>query len=206
MIQEFIPGFIHDACTLTNHGRVVAILTQRRHLMYPIYGGVGAVNVTTHDKKLSDIARQLLEEIKWHGPAQVEFKFDERDKEYKLIELNPKLWGTLDLSLKVDFNFPAMIRDILLEKNFVPPDHYPEGIRYKFLFPQAITAYCQMIKDFGLKSVFDARKYQKTYYDIEAKDWFFDLGTAVSTFKGLCFGKITPPNANLSRQLINRSF
>jgi predicted ATP-grasp superfamily ATP-dependent carboligase len=206
MIQEFIPGFIHDACTLTNHGRVVAILTQRRHLMYPIYGGVGAVNVTTHDKKLSDIARQLLEEIKWHGPAQVEFKFDERDKEYKLIELNPKLWGTLDLSLKVDFNFPAMIRDILLEKNFVPPDHYPEGIRYKFLFPQAITAYCQMIKDFGLKSVFDARKYQKTYYDIEAKDWFFDLGTAISTFKGLCFGKITPPNANLSRQLINRSF
>jgi predicted ATP-grasp superfamily ATP-dependent carboligase len=206
MIQEFIPGFIHDACTLTNRGHVIAVLTQRRHLMYPIYGGVGAVNVTTHEKKLSDLARQLLEEAKWHGPAQVEFKLDERDKEYKLIELNPKLWGTLDLSLKVGYNFPAMIRDILLEKPFTPPVAYPEGVRYKFLFPQATIAYCQMIKDFGLRSIFDPVKYELTYYDIDRNDWIYDFATAIKAFISLLSGKIVSPNANLPLSFINRLF
>jgi predicted ATP-grasp superfamily ATP-dependent carboligase len=204
MIQEFIPGFIHDACTLTNQGRVVAILTQKRHLMYPIYGGVGAVNVTTHDKKLSDLARQLLEAAKWHGPAQVEFKLDERDKQYKLIEFNPKLWGTLDLSLKVGFNFPAMIRDILLERSVAIPNDYPEGIRYKFLLPQATIAYCQMIMDCGLKSIFDPAKYQKTYFDIDSKDWIYESAAAAKTFVSLLSGAVSSPNANLPRSLINR--
>ena len=50
--------------------------------------------VTTHEPELASTARNLLESLGWHGPAQVEFKFDPRDKRYKLIELNPKLWGT----------------------------------------------------------------------------------------------------------------
>lgn len=172
--------------------------------MYPIYGGVGAVNVTTHDKKLAELARRLLEEIKWHGPAQVEFKFDERDKTYKLIELNPKLWGTLDLSIRVGFNFPAMIRDILLGERFIPPDHYPEGVRYKFIFPQAANAYCQMIKKFGLKSIFDPIKYPKTYYDLDNKDLIYDLSSAIGTLRGILSGSIISPNANLHPTMINR--
>lgn len=204
MIQEFIPGFIHDACTLTDRGRVIAVLTQRRHLMYPIYGGVGAVNVTTHDKKLSETSRHLLESIQWHGPAQIEFKFDERDKEYKLIEINPKLWGTLDLSLKAGFNFTTMIRDFLLEERLTSPGHYPEGIRYKFFFPQATIAYCQMIRACGLKSVFDPVKYQTTYYDVDCNDWLYDFATVIKTFFSLLSEGIHSPNANLPRSLINR--
>jgi predicted ATP-grasp superfamily ATP-dependent carboligase len=204
LIQEFIPGFIHDACTLTNRGHTVAIMTQRRHLMYPIYGGVGAINVTTHDKKLSDITRRLLEEMKWHGPAQVEFKFDYRDKKYKLIELNPKLWGTLDLSLKAGVNFPAMIRDILLERPVSLSTQYPEGIRYKFLFPQATIAYAQMIKHFGMRAIFDPVKYEKTYLDIDVNDLIYDLSTVAGTLISLLRGKIKSPNANISQDLINR--
>lgn len=204
MIQEFIPGFIHDACTLTNRGHVVAILTQRRHLMYPIYGGVGAVNVTTRDEKLAGIARKLLEEIRWHGPAQVEFKYDERDREYKLIEINPKLWGTLDLSIKAGVGFPTMIRDVLLNNPIAPPPHYPAGIRYKFFFPQATIAYCQMMKDYGLRSIFDRAQYRKTYCDVDFKDWRYDLATAIATFRHLRSEGISSPNANLARALINR--
>ena len=35
VVQEFIPGFIHDACTLTDHGKPIQIVTQIRRLMYP---------------------------------------------------------------------------------------------------------------------------------------------------------------------------
>ena len=88
---------MHDACLLLENGKTLATLTQIRHLMYPITGGVGAINYTTHNAELGAIAIQLMESLDWTGPAQVEFKYDERDKKYKLIEINPKLWGTLDL-------------------------------------------------------------------------------------------------------------
>ena len=41
IIQEFIPGYIHDACTVSAEGEVLQTLTQVRHWMYPITGGVG---------------------------------------------------------------------------------------------------------------------------------------------------------------------
>jgi predicted ATP-grasp superfamily ATP-dependent carboligase len=204
MIQEFIPGFIHDACTLTNHGKVVAILTQRRHVMSPIYGGVGAVNVTTHNKELADLARRILEALPWHGPAQIEFKYDERDKRYKLIEINPKLWGTLDLSIKAGVDFPGMIRDILLEKEIRWSGDYPEGLRYKFFFPQALTAYTQLKREFGIGGLFDSERYRKTFNDIDYRDVVFDAYRAYGAFRSFIRDRGVVPISNIDKRLINR--
>ncbi len=204
IIQEFIPGFIYDACTLTNMGNVITVLTQKRHLMYPIYGGVGAINVTTHDEKLSNLATHLLEEMRWHGPAQLEFKYDERDKTYKLIEINPKLWGTLDLSIKVGVDFPILIRDILLGKEIKKNIIYKDGIRYKFLFPQAIHAYFQMIKELGLNSIIDKNKYAKTYYDFDIQDIFYDTVNVCISLLKVILGRIISTNSNISKKYINR--
>jgi len=59
MIQEYIPGYIHDACVLALHGKPINILTQVRWIMYPIYGGVGAVNVTTNNNTLKKLAQNI---------------------------------------------------------------------------------------------------------------------------------------------------
>jgi len=203
LIQEYIPGYIHDACTLSDNGDVITILTQVRKLMYPIYGGVGAINVTTHENSLADLARKILEELDWHGPAQVEFKYDERDHEYKLIEINPKLWGTLDLSIQVGVDFPGMIRDILMGKTVARNVPYPEGIRYKFMFPQAVMAYLQLVKEFGLRAVFDSFTYSKTYYDLDPEDCLFDLNRVRNVVRTLFREGFRSPNDNLGKSHIN---
>lgn len=204
LIQEFVPGFIHDACTLTDRGRVFAVLTQRRHIMYPIYGGVGAVNVTTHNKTVRDYATRILEALRWHGPAQIEFKFDERDRKYKLIEINPKLWGTLDLSIKAGVDFPGMIRDTLLGCEVQRHPLYEEGLRYKFWFPQATIAYRQILKEFGMKATLDPFRYKRTFTDIDLKDLKFDLARMYGAVRLVMRGGHASPHANLPRGLINR--
>jgi predicted ATP-grasp superfamily ATP-dependent carboligase len=204
IIQEFIPGFIHDACTVTNRGEVVNVLTQIRQVMYPIYGGAGAVNVTTHNAKVANLARRLLEALAWHGPAQIEFKYDPRDQEYKLIEINPKLWGTLDLSIKVGMNFPKMIRDILLDKPVKHNQTYPAGVRYVFMFPQAAFAAMQIWREFGLGELRDSRDYSHTYRDLDRTDLLPDLLRGLMTVGGALTGKVNNANANLEKALINR--
>ncbi len=203
LIQEFVPGFIHDACTVTDRGRVLAVLTQRRHIMYPIYGGVGAVNVTTHNRTVRGHATRILEALKWHGPAQIEFKFDERDGKYKLIEINPKLWGTLDLSIKAGVDFPGMIRDALLGRAPAREPTYEAGLRYKFWFPQAAIAYRQLVREFGVWGAIDRAPYRRTFTDIDGKDLKFDMTRAYGVARMLMRGGDASPHANLPKALIN---
>ena len=203
VVQEFVPGFIHDACTLTDNGKPIQILTQIRRLMYPIYGGVGAVNVTTHDREFAVIARTILEATNWHGPAQIEFKKDTRDGKYKFIEFNTKLWGTLDLSIKAGIDFPGMIRDFLLGRSLPRDIEYPEGLRYNFWFPLAVLAYWQLWKEYGFKAFRPLARSNRSVNAIEFRDLKPSLFDMMNTYKRLRHGRLVGVNSNLPKSLIN---
>jgi predicted ATP-grasp superfamily ATP-dependent carboligase len=202
IVQEYIPGFIHDACTLTVNGSIATILTQVRRVMYPIYGGVGAINYTTHDPQLTDLARKLMESLNWNGPAQVEFKYDPRDRTYKLIEINPKLWGTSALAIKAGVSFPHMIREILTGKKVIQQD-YPAGIQYIFLFPQAVSAYMQIRKLIKREDWKPKYPFTKTYVDFELSDPLPDIYRFLRTLNNVFSSNIVDVNANLERNLLS---
>lgn len=203
IIQEFIPGYVHDACLLFDQGRVLAILTQVRYLMYPIYGGVGAINITTHDKPLRDAAIRLMESLNWTGPAQVEFKYDDRDKKYKLIEINPKLWGTLDLSIQSGVSFPVIIRDHLLGEK-VKQSKYPADNCYYFLFPQTSLAALQSLSPFGCKNLKPKKKITRKFFDVDWGDPKPLIGRIIKTFINAITGRIANETCNLPKELINQ--
>jgi predicted ATP-grasp superfamily ATP-dependent carboligase len=196
VIQEFIPGYIHDACSVAVEGRALEVLTQVRHWMYPISGGVGAVNYTTKNETVKAQAEQVLESLSWSGPSQIEFKYDERDKKYKLIEINSKFWGTLDLSIKSGVNFPLMLRNYVLD-NKQPRMGYEENNFYFFLFPQAVSAGLQNIRKFGFGSLKIDKKKRKKFYDIDCSDPLPVLFRAIKTVADLFLGRTTKQSLNL---------
>jgi protein-tyrosine-phosphatase/predicted ATP-grasp superfamily ATP-dependent carboligase len=55
--------------------------------------------------KVFAAARRLLDELSWHGVAMVEFKV-RADGEFHLLEINPRLWGSLALPVKAGVDFP----------------------------------------------------------------------------------------------------
>ena len=132
LIQEYIPGQIHDVATMCSHGTLRGALTQLRAITYPLTGGVGAVNVTTREPEMLEMARRLLETAGWHGPALVEFKLDSRDNTYKLLEVNPKFWGTTDLSIKAGIDFPQMACEIARDGDTKPRFDYRVGLTYRW--------------------------------------------------------------------------
>jgi predicted ATP-grasp superfamily ATP-dependent carboligase len=44
---------------------------------------------------LVDMALTLLKEMHWYGPAEVEFRIDTRDGRPTLMEVNPRLCGSM---------------------------------------------------------------------------------------------------------------
>ena len=135
LVQEYVPGEIHDVCLLFNRGKARAALTQKRLKMYPSRGGAGVINETTDEPALRDQAIMLLEALRWHGPAQVEFKIDSRDGTARLMEVNGRFWGTLDLSIQAGMNFPLMACRMAIDGDIDSSFEYKVGLRYRWAFP-----------------------------------------------------------------------
>ncbi len=143
MIQEYIPGDLMDVCVLFNNGQPRGALAQRRVITYPPSGGVGIVNETVKDPELIELALRLLKKMKWHGVAQVEFKKD-REGIPRLMEINPKFWGTLELSIAAGLNFPYMLYKMTMDGDIEPNFRYESNLQIWWYFahlPQIFFAY-----------------------------------------------------------------
>lgn len=144
LVQELVPGHLHDACALAVEGRSIALTSQVREVMVPVYGGVGASVVTTDNPRVRALAAQVLEALDWTGPAQIEFRHDPRNDTYHLIEINPKFWGTLLASIRAGVDFPGLYRDAALGRVPSSPPRYRAGVRQRFDVPRLRTAACQL--------------------------------------------------------------
>jgi carbamoylphosphate synthase large subunit len=128
MLQEYIPGEVHDVPVFCIQGRIKLGLTQKRLLMNPSTGGPGIVNVTTANSELLDYARKISEFVKWNGVMQVEFKIDDRDGKPRLIEVNPRFWGTTWLTVSAGLNYPHYFVSHSLNRPIDFPENYAVGL------------------------------------------------------------------------------
>lgn len=72
--------------------------------MYPVSGGVGCIVVAVRLPQLRAQIVDMVRRLRWHGAAQLEFKWDQVRREFSLIEINPRFWGTPGLPA---MDFPA---------------------------------------------------------------------------------------------------
>lgn len=96
MAQDIVPGgsqHLYSFGVLADQGRVVAGFTARRKRQFPMDFGRASTFVETCDiAELAEYGSRLLRHIQYSGLAEVEFKYDSRDGQYKLLEINPRLW------------------------------------------------------------------------------------------------------------------
>ena len=135
IVQEYIPGEGYGFFALFNKGKVRALFMHKRVREYPITGGPSTVAESIYDEKLKELGLKLLESLSWHGVAMVEFKKDFRGGEFKLMEINPKFWGSLDLATASGVDFPYLAMKMAVDGDVEPVFGYETGIKFRWLFP-----------------------------------------------------------------------
>jgi predicted ATP-grasp superfamily ATP-dependent carboligase len=133
-IQEYVPGVGYGFFALFDRGVEKAMFMHRRIREYPVTGGASTAAESVYDERLRDHGLTLLRALGWHGVAMAEFKRDDRDGEYKLIEVNPKFWGSLDLSVAAGVDFPWLAVSVALGDEFPPVVDYEVGLRFRWMF------------------------------------------------------------------------
>lgn len=104
--QQYVQGHGVGAEFLFDRGRKIWHFVHERAHEYPLSGGASSYrrSIKPPDALLRD-AEKLLTSLNWHGVAMVEFKMN-ANGQYWLMEINPRLWGSLALSLDAGVNFP----------------------------------------------------------------------------------------------------
>lgn len=104
--QEYVQGVGAGVNVLFDHGTLHWRFCYERVHEVPLTGGGSAYRKSiAPDAAMIDAARRLLEPLNWHGVAMVEFK-RRADGSLALMEVNPRLWGSLALPIACGVDFP----------------------------------------------------------------------------------------------------
>lgn len=136
LIQEMIVGEGTGLFTLFDRDRHLALFSHRRLLEKPPSGGVSVLSESVHlDDEMVESAGKLLSEVGWEGIAMVEFKRDIRDGKAKLMEINGRFWGSLQLAVSSGVDFPALSLDYYLgRKPASLLNYFTVGQKLKWFF------------------------------------------------------------------------
>lgn len=98
--QELIPNGkdVQGAFFLCHDGQVIGAYTHQRIRTFPPSGGVTILSKYTNNTRLIAESSKLLQSVKWNGFVMLEYLYDKKCDKYKVIEANPRLWGSIMLS------------------------------------------------------------------------------------------------------------
>ncbi len=155
IIQDYIPGIDIDISLLAKDGKMVAHTIQ-------IWQTKSVIKFVK-DARITDIGRCFASCCNYNGVAHIDMRLDSRDQSIKIIECNPRFWGSIEMSMFSGVNFPYL--GILMAQN----EKLPENIDYrdiKYIMPDMIIY--EILKNKSLKDIITGHNLyfiRKFFYD-----------------------------------------
>jgi predicted ATP-grasp superfamily ATP-dependent carboligase len=112
LVQGFVRGRGVGAFLLRWQGRVHADFCHVRLHEVPYTGGYSSLRAPHFDPRLIEDSERRAAALGWEGPAMFEYRQDADSKDFRLMELNPRFWGSLHLALYAGVDFPRILAEL----------------------------------------------------------------------------------------------
>jgi predicted ATP-grasp superfamily ATP-dependent carboligase len=130
LVQPYIPGALVSVAGISWEGELVCAMHQASIRIWPVPVGVSSYAETVPpNMELEQGVSCLLQSIGWSGIFQAQFIRSPNGEHY-LIDLNPRIYGSLMLAIAAGLNLPGIWVDLLLGRR---PDvgGYRVGVRFR---------------------------------------------------------------------------
>jgi predicted ATP-grasp superfamily ATP-dependent carboligase len=185
LIQEWIPdggGGFGVSALFDEASNIKAAFVHKKLRMYPVQGGPSTLREGVDHPQIMEIGLSMLKLLSWVGVAMVEFKVDPRDGIPKLMEINPRFWGSLQLAIISGVDFPYLILRMARKESFEPVLRYEVGKRSRWLLLGDILHFLNNPNRLHLHPSFFHFFDPDTSYDIISKDDPLPILGSVATF------------------------
>ena len=123
LIQEYIEGYDIDCSVLCKNGKILAFTIQKGILPGKNKFSPNVGVKFLYEEKLYQVVKNLMKSLNWSGVAHIDMRYDSVASEFKIIEINPRFWESLEASIAVGVNFPYLICAASLGKQFKIPEY-----------------------------------------------------------------------------------
>ena len=140
LLQEYIPGpassyFLVDGF-VDRHGQSPGLIARRRHRMYPSPFGNSTFSETIPLEQVQgaiDSLERIWSATKYCGVFDAEFKYDERDAQFKIVEINARPWWFVEFASRCGVNLCQMSYRHALGLPVESITSYPAGRRCSYM-------------------------------------------------------------------------
>ncbi len=127
ILQEYIPG--EDDTGWIFHGYFnqdsdcLFGFTAKKMRQWPPYHGVTSLGVCLRNETVSKTAKKFMKAVAYRGIVDIDSRYDPRDDQYKILDVNPRLGG--NFRLFVTNNGMDIIRALYLD---MTGQHFTPGV------------------------------------------------------------------------------
>lgn len=141
MIQEYIEGHGAGIFCLYQNGSPVTFFAHKRLREKPPEGGVSVLSKSIiPDNNMVELSKRILDHVRWHGVAMVEFKVGLNGTPY-LMEINTRFWGSLQLSIDAGIDFPWLLYQSAYKRLKKIDTSYAKDIQLRWLLGDLDSLY-----------------------------------------------------------------
>ena len=149
LVQEFIPGGanqLYSYCPFFKDNKTVCGVAAKRTRQHPMDFGHATTFAQVVDiPEIRNIADTFLRSVGYYGIAEVEFMKEKHNGEFKLIEVNPRIWGWHSLAIGAGIDLPYLLyQDMIGQKIETPPA--PKHVKWVRLTTDVPTAIMEILK------------------------------------------------------------
>jgi len=133
LVQKRVEGPGVGIFLLMDNGDVVAKFAHKRLREKPPSGGVSVLceSIAPPMGALQDAVR-ILKAVQWTGIAMVEFKIDREQNIARLLEVNARFWGSLQLAITSGVDFPYLLFRMAMGEKTVCTERYKIGVKSRW--------------------------------------------------------------------------
>ncbi|MBS7526951.1 ATP-grasp domain-containing protein [Fusibacter paucivorans] len=161
LVQRYVTGSgFGVSCVFDASHEPTAIFCHKRLREYPVSGGPSTLCESIWDDRMVRYAVDLLKALNWRGFAMVEFKGEIGGDVY-LMEINPRFWGSMMLSLQAGCDMPFAYYKSVQRLSTAHQgqisfgNRYQLGVRMQFILQDFLATVCNIRKrPMGLLSYF----------------------------------------------------
>ncbi|MFY9694962.1 MAG: ATP-grasp domain-containing protein [Xanthobacteraceae bacterium] len=151
IVQEWIPGngeAQFSYAGLWDRGKPVASLVARRARQYPVDFGRSSTFVeTVEQEQIETLACRFLRSLTYSGVVEIEFKYDRRDRRYKLLDVNGRFWTWTGLGELAGVDFPYLAwRQALGDDASCAPADAKTGVAWMYASRDILAAFAEIAR------------------------------------------------------------
>jgi len=151
LLQKRVRGVGEGLFALRWNGRIVAEFAHRRLREKPPQGGVSVYRESIAlPPALAEAGRRLLQRLDWRGVAMIECKRDRDTGRHVFMEVNGRLWGSLQLAIDAGVDFPALLLACALGEDVPAVTDYRVGVRSRWFWGDVDHLYLRLRDGRGL--------------------------------------------------------